>query len=165
MSTFVHLLFNSLKQFCCGMRKVCASPHNLWDWKLYAICCQSVAWYEWNQTNYHHFPFICKSKCAQSANSIYRFCKFRLDAPEELFEQLQSHDNTAQKLLLFEFIVSTSNGTQVQIILPTIMSSMRVKNLNWQKPGGKEEMKPCWWKYPKGYVYFKYAVWVKRSTE
>ena len=128
------------------MRKFCASSHDLW--KLYAICCQLVAWYELKQT-ITNSPLFFKSKLAQSANSIYGFYKFRLDAYKEFFEQLQSHDNIHQKFLPFMFITTTSNGTQVHIILPTIMPSTRVKSLNWQKQGRKEEMKPCWWKYPK----------------
>ena len=70
---------------------------------------------------------------------LYRFYKFRLDASKELFEQLQSHDNIPQKFLPFIFITTTSNGTQVHIILPTMMPSMRVKSLNWTKAKGKKK--------------------------
>ena len=84
-------------------RKFCAPPHHLW--KLYSICCQSVAWYELKQT-ITIFPLFFNPKLAQSANSIYGFYKFRRDASKELFEQLQSHDNIPQKLLPFIFITT-----------------------------------------------------------
>ena len=132
--------------YFCRVRKFCAPPHH--SWKLYSICCQLVAWYELKQTIIIS-PIFFNPKLAQSANSIYGFYKFRRDASKELLEQLQSRDNIPQKLFPFTFITTTSNGTQLHIILPTIMPSIRVKSLNWQKQGRKEEMKPCWWKYPK----------------
>ena len=116
------------------VRKFCAPLYH--SWKLYSICCQSVAWYELKQT-ITIFPLFFNPKLAQSANSIYGFYKFRRDASKELFEQLQSHDNIPQKLLPFIFITTTSNGTQLHIILPTIIPSIRVKSLKLTKAGKK----------------------------
>jgi len=87
--------------------------------------------------------YFSKSKFAHSANSIYGFCKFRLDAPKELLEQLQSVDNIPQKLLIFKLATSKSNGKQVHIILLTIMVSKCVESLNLTKERREEEMKPC----------------------
>ena len=58
-----------------------------------------------------------------------------------------------KKLLPFKFSTTTNNGTQVHNhfilkLLPNIILSKRVKSLNRQKHGRKEEMRPCWWKFP-----------------